>query len=220
MSESLSPRRLRTRRRLAQAAIELYAEAGIAASTVETICERAGFSRGAFYANFPTKEALSAEILAALHEALSDWTERALARVRDDLTTTPNLTTQPGPDLLDRTTRRVLNLDAIDPSSPDPWSHASLTLIELSLQAVRDPSVREAYRAGRGALLDPLGSFLEQLAQLLGRRLSVSPEMAAGALIAVFLAASRSALAAGDRVADTLAPRLAVLLGRVTAPLA
>ncbi|WP_375400552.1 TetR/AcrR family transcriptional regulator [uncultured Amnibacterium sp.] len=53
-----TPRRERTRERLMDAAFDTFAEEGFAASSVEAISERAGFSRGAFYYNFASKEEL------------------------------------------------------------------------------------------------------------------------------------------------------------------
>ena len=60
-------RRGRTRTRLLDAAVDVFAERGIEGATVELICERAGFTRGAFYSNFSTKEEL---LLAAAEHAL------------------------------------------------------------------------------------------------------------------------------------------------------
>lgn len=53
-----SARRRKTRERLLQAAYEVFAETGVHAASVEMIAERAGFTRGAFYSNFDSKEEL------------------------------------------------------------------------------------------------------------------------------------------------------------------
>lgn len=53
-----SARRRRTRTRLLDAAFEVFAEEGVRAASVETIAEAAGFTRGAFYSNFSSKEEL------------------------------------------------------------------------------------------------------------------------------------------------------------------
>jgi AcrR family transcriptional regulator len=53
-----SARRHKTREKLLQAAYEVFAEAGVHAASVEMITERAGFTRGAFYSNFDSKEEL------------------------------------------------------------------------------------------------------------------------------------------------------------------
>ena len=56
MTEPAAPRvtrrRAQTRSRLLAAAAEVFAEKGFGRSTVEDVCNRAGFSRGAFYSNF------------------------------------------------------------------------------------------------------------------------------------------------------------------------
>lgn len=51
-------KRENTRERLLDAARLVLAETGIQGATVETICERAGFSRGAFYSNYESKDEL------------------------------------------------------------------------------------------------------------------------------------------------------------------
>ena len=51
-------RRSRTRQRLLDAALDVFAEHGVHLATVEQITENAGFTRGAFYSNFTTKEEL------------------------------------------------------------------------------------------------------------------------------------------------------------------
>lgn len=51
-------RREATRERLLDAARDVLASSGIQGATVEEICERAGFTRGAFYSNFESKDDL------------------------------------------------------------------------------------------------------------------------------------------------------------------
>jgi AcrR family transcriptional regulator len=52
-----------TRRRLLDGAAEVFRERGLGASSVEAITAAAGYSRGAFYSNFATKEQLFLELL-------------------------------------------------------------------------------------------------------------------------------------------------------------
>lgn len=54
-----------TRRALLDSAREVFAEHGFNGAAVEDISERAGFSRGAFYANFADK----ADVLLTIHES-------------------------------------------------------------------------------------------------------------------------------------------------------
>ena len=53
-------RRSETVERLLDAALETFAEIGFAAASVEDICRRGGFTRGAFYSSFRTKDELFA----------------------------------------------------------------------------------------------------------------------------------------------------------------
>ena len=57
-------RRAETVERLLDAALETFAEIGFAAASVEDICGRGGFTRGAFYSSFRTKDELFAALFA------------------------------------------------------------------------------------------------------------------------------------------------------------
>jgi AcrR family transcriptional regulator len=56
-------RQAQTRAALIDAAERVFLERGFQGSSVEEIARRAGFTRGAFYSNFSTKEELFAELL-------------------------------------------------------------------------------------------------------------------------------------------------------------
>jgi AcrR family transcriptional regulator len=58
-----SRRREDTRQRLYEAAVDLVAEQGFSATTVDDIAERAGVAKGTVYYNFPSKTALFEELL-------------------------------------------------------------------------------------------------------------------------------------------------------------
>ena len=53
VAPAVSARREVTRQKLFAAARELFAKEGLGKTGVKTLCEAAGFSRGAFYSNFP-----------------------------------------------------------------------------------------------------------------------------------------------------------------------
>lgn len=84
MTDGRSRRREDTRQRLYEAAVDLIAERGYSATTVEDIAERAGVAKGTVYYNFPSKTALFEELLrhgvglltAAFREAVVDRTPR------------------------------------------------------------------------------------------------------------------------------------------------
>ncbi|MEU4828769.1 TetR family transcriptional regulator [Actinomadura citrea] len=54
--ETRAERRQRTREELVASAMRLFAERGVASTSVEAIAETAGYSRGAYHSNFETKE--------------------------------------------------------------------------------------------------------------------------------------------------------------------
>jgi AcrR family transcriptional regulator len=60
----ITERRSRTRQRLLEAALAVFSEVGFAEASIDEICGRAGFSRGAFYSNFDTRE----DLFFALHD--------------------------------------------------------------------------------------------------------------------------------------------------------
>ncbi|WP_231114824.1 TetR/AcrR family transcriptional regulator [Lentzea aerocolonigenes] len=87
----VTKRRIETRQRLLESALAVFAEEGFGRSTVEQVCARAGYSRGAFYSNFETLDELflavweqrSAELISRMREAFEDFRHDAAADVDD-----------------------------------------------------------------------------------------------------------------------------------------
>ena len=77
-------RREATRQKLLDAAAQVFAEVGLDAASVEAICERAGFTRGAFYSNFETKDELFLELAGSVaRERVEAVRSRVLELERD-----------------------------------------------------------------------------------------------------------------------------------------
>lgn len=78
----VTKRRAETRRRLLSAASAAFAENGFGRTTVEHVCDRAGYTRGAFYSNFGSLDelffSLSAQRSAAVVEAVEAAVRRAI----------------------------------------------------------------------------------------------------------------------------------------------
>jgi AcrR family transcriptional regulator len=74
---SRAEKQAETRAQLLDAAEEVFRERGFAAATIEEITHRAGYSRGAFYSNFESREQLFVELL---HRRVYDDFTRMLAR--------------------------------------------------------------------------------------------------------------------------------------------
>lgn len=70
-----------TRRRLVEAAGRVFCRVGFEAAPIDVIAEEAGYSRGAFYSNFESKDELFVELLGHHLDAEVETLSRALARV-------------------------------------------------------------------------------------------------------------------------------------------
>src|SRR4051794_34087361 len=71
---ALSPRREQTRRKLIEAAMDVFAERGFHRASVDDVARAAGFSIGALYANFGGKE----DLLLAIFDEHVRWLDRVL----------------------------------------------------------------------------------------------------------------------------------------------
>lgn len=72
-----------TRLRLIRAATKAFIRDGFESSSVERICEKAGYSRGAFYSNFKDKEELFLEVLRSKRKEIDDELFRVVEEKKD-----------------------------------------------------------------------------------------------------------------------------------------
>jgi AcrR family transcriptional regulator len=81
-------RKAETRRRLLEAAGLVFRRRGFKGASVEEICAEAGFTRGAFYSNFKTKEQMFIELL---QERVYEDYREMLERVPGDMSPSEQL---------------------------------------------------------------------------------------------------------------------------------
>jgi AcrR family transcriptional regulator len=158
----------RTRSALIRAAGEVFVERGFAAASVEAISERAGFTRGAFYSNFSSKQELFAELLqSTVYRAYREMGESQLAAE--------------GPI---PTARKSAETLAHIQAHPDGRWMFRLWL-ELLLEAGRDEKMRklatEFWRSNRELIAKLLAKRYEQQ----GRKPPIDPLTLATASIAL-----------------------------------
>ncbi len=131
--EKLPPKRPRltreeqkaqTRRRLLESGAELFARLGYEGPSVEEIAEHAGYSRGAFYANFSNKEELMKALIAEGFDSDLQGIRRMASRV--------------GSDALAEGYTELARSFYGDPSN-------LLWMLEFQLSAVRHAELRDAY---------------------------------------------------------------------------
>ncbi len=129
-----SRRREQTRARLLAAAHEVFAEVGMDAASVEMICERAGFTRGAFYSNFDSKDELFLALITQLAEAKL---EEVAGRVRE---LAPDGRADPS-----ALVRQIVGVSFGERMEPHLIS-------EIRTQALRDPRLARAYLVWQEAM--------------------------------------------------------------------
>ena len=156
-------RRAETRRRLIEAAQEAFSEHSIRDASVELICQRAGFSRGAFYSNFENKEQL---FLALFVEEAQGRTER-LRRVIADSIDPANISDE---ESLRASVSHICELCAEPLVADQNWY---MLLSEFRSQALRQPELRQHAREELNRLADDVGQVLVETLEQLGMALTI-----------------------------------------------
>ena len=115
------PTRDDTREKLFEAAARVCEEQGIGSASIEAIAAAAGFTRGAFYSNFKSKD----ELIIAM---LEDHVEQSIVRIRDLLDRHKNLA-----DFIEA-------LKTMGRSQQDPLGRSPLLHMEMILFVARAES--------------------------------------------------------------------------------
>lgn len=203
MVETVSRSRENTRARLVEAASLVFAETGIEGSSVEAICERAGFTRGAFYSNFGSKDEL---LLALIQRLAEEKVARISVRVRE-LHESGRVGL--GPAEIVEQVRELAHDD-----------RASLVLMhELRTQAMRDPELARPYLALEDLVDERIAQIVEEIVRITGLRLRVAPLEAARLLHMGWDATSAHAAIAGldEAAAQRLVTERTAMLAAVLA---
>src|SRR5271154_674684 len=155
-------RRAATRRKLLLAAEQTFARDGYEAARLEDIAARAGYTRGAFYANFASKE----DIFFAL---LEQTVGRRIAEVNELLRRHDN------PQQRLRALREHYAQIAKD-------RRLALLSLEFKLFAVRHPEAHARLRVRQRRFRASGGELLNRMATIAGRKLPISSTAAAAGL--------------------------------------
>lgn len=156
-----------TRSLLLDAAQEVFAERGFTAASLDDIAYAAGYTKGAIYKHFPTKE--------SLFLAVSD---RNWRRYFDTFAEVLSAATEVGPRELDEVARRWRHL-----GEDRGVEHAALGL-EFALYLHRNPDARERVAPKRKELVDALAQFIVEGLDRIGGTLLIPASTFAQVLIA------------------------------------
>lgn len=154
-----------TRARLIRAAEKIFARDGFEAAKLEEIAAEAGYTRGAFYANFDSKEDL---FFALLEGEISSRISK-VEQITKDLR-------EPQAKL------RAFREFFLTVCEDRRWS---LLALEFKLFAVRHPEVKVRLAAMNRRLVKPRIGILRDVMEGSGRKLPVSPTAIAMSLSAV-----------------------------------
>ncbi len=187
-AEHSSARRLATRARLLEAAMAEISERGYHATSIEHIAERAGFTRGAFYSNFESKEQLFAEALDAGRRVLVGELDVQLSQ--SGLPIEHN-----GDDGFDAVGIELAVAHILRGLPKDPTWY--VLNVEADLLAARDPAFAASTRASAAAFLDDLGSLIERTIGEYGLRFTIESGQVIRVLFGYFSTALREAVLEG-----------------------
>ena len=157
------PTRDDTREKLFEAAARVFEEQGIGGASIEAIAAAAGFTRGAFYSNFKSKD----ELIIAM---LEDHVEQSISRIRDLLERHKNLA-----DFIEAL--KTMNRSQQDPLGRSPLLHMEMILFVARAEK-RRPELAKRLRARRKLVTD----IIETTARNSGRTVILNPAWA-GALV-------------------------------------
>jgi len=160
------PTRDDTREKLFEAAARVFEEQGIGGASIEGIAAAAGFTRGAFYSNFKSKD----ELIIAMIE---DHVEQSIRRNLDLLTRHKDPA-----DFIDA-------LKTMDRSRQDPLGRSPLLHMEMILFVARAekrrPDLAKRLRARRQLITD----IVETTSKNSGKSRSLDPTWAGAILLAL-----------------------------------
>lgn len=171
-----------TRARLLDAAFAVFAEVGLDAASVEAICDRAGFTRGAFYSNFESKDEL---FLALVSEVAEQKLEAVSARVQEMKHSGAGAPSSPA----------EIVQQVVDVSMDS--RQGVLLGSEIRTRAMRDARTAQAYLAWQHGMTDRVQGIIDDIVRVFGLRLRIPAEDFAQVILSSWEATAAGALIEG-----------------------
>jgi AcrR family transcriptional regulator len=197
-------KRAQTRQRLLDGAAEVIRRRGYGAASVEAIASEAGFTRGAFYSNFDTKEQLFVELL-------QDRVYRNYRRLLEELPESGGATP------LERLRWGAQQLAERQRNDDDRWLFE--LWLELLAHSAREPELARLAAGFWTGTRATLTTMIEATAAELGTELPVPAKHLAIAQTALDIGLAVQHLVDPEEVPLDLYPELFVLLfGRYAEP--
>jgi AcrR family transcriptional regulator len=188
-------RQERTRSHLLEAAGRVFARRGLEGASVDEVAADAGFTKGAVYANFASKEDLFLAMLDARFARRMDELDRALSE-HDAL----------------EDQAHAASADFMRYLKSDPeWEQL---FFEAGLHASRDPAFRRELASRYAAVRERMAAILEQRATAVGVEPAIPVERVALMLFAMTNGVAFERLVEPDAVPDDLLGAMTELVAR------
>ena len=176
----LSGRRAQTRRRLIDAAMDVFSERGFHRASVDDVARAAGFSIGALYSNFASKD----DLLFAIWDEHLAWVERVLADTPADAGVSEWL------------------------AAFGDWPRQFQIFVEFWAYAVRQPELRERLSERMRDARGVIEGGITRTAHARGRELSLPPDQLAVVALAFIRGLAFESIADPQAVPRELLPWL------------
>jgi AcrR family transcriptional regulator len=189
-----------TRERLLEAAVRVFLRRGLQGSSVEEIAAEAGFTRGAFYSNFKSKEELFVELL-------QDRVYRQYAEMADEAQARPGTPRE-------RLRWGIERVRDVQKGEAGGWLFR--LWLECLTQAARDEDFRELaatfWSGNRAVLAENVKTTFKEI----GRKPPLPAKQIATAMIALDVGLAVQHLVDPDEVPlDLYVPLFDLLIGRL-----
>jgi AcrR family transcriptional regulator len=166
MPKSPTKRRPVTVAAVLDAGLTLFLERGFHQASIHDITAAAGLTRGAFYSNFPTKEALFLAVYDRKTDEMLDDFNGILAGASPDVDAVPLL----------------LNYAANGGAGGDEWF---LALAEFTVHAARDTALRAEFAAHRARFITKLSELIANAAAATDRQIDADVNDLADVILAL-----------------------------------
>lgn len=161
-----------TRVRLLDAAAQLFAEVGLDGASVEAVCDRAGFTRGAFYSNFDSKD----ELFLMLAGSVAEQRINAVRGRVDEIAADGGLSEGCDPVELVQQIMDSAEEDRLD----------VMLMSEIRIRALRDAQFGAAYLAQEREMVSSIATIITDIVSVSSLELKVPAYDAARMLMLIW----------------------------------
>ena len=161
-----------TRARLLDAAAQVFAEVGLDGASVEAVCDRAGFTRGAFYSNFESKD----ELFLMLAGSVAEQRVNAVRTRVDEIAADGGLSEGCDPVEL---VQQIMDAGGDD-------RLGVMLMSEIRIRALRDQQFGAAYLAQEREMVSSIAIIITDIVSVSSLELRVPAEEAARMLMIIW----------------------------------